>query len=391
MITTHDNKKLNLVMGGIQNHLLELLPLYEKIEGLKITLLTKYSKYQPSTERVKIQILQKFKNSKISTGYFFLKCFKKFIEINKKEPIDVINIHSYYYDIISPLIMNYLFNIPIFITTPTDFNTGQNEEFISKPQSLIYRIIYYAWMKFFTKIVRRRKSIYIQAINEKILRDLISFKFKKDNLIKIPNGIFSKEYLELEKEEHKGIVYGCLGRLIKSKNVRFLLRVFEKYLVEYSNDELHIFGKGPEESYIMKFISEKKLSRNIKFWGFKDKFEIYPTIDVLIHPSLGEGIPMTLLEANLTETFVIASNVSGNNDIIKHLESGLLFNPYKEEDLLDKLKFFKTHQDLVPNIIENAKNQVLTKFSVENEIEKSLQFLSSKIYGVHTSKIDKIK
>jgi len=380
MDATHDNKELKIVVGGIQSHLLELLPLYEKIEDLKITLLTKYSKYQPSTNRVKIKIIQKFKISKISTVYFFLKSFKELVDINRKKPIDVINIHSYYYDIISPLLMNYLFNIPLLLTTPTDFITAQKEEFTSKPQSLIYRIAYYAWMKFFTKIVRRRKNIYIQAINEKIYRDLINFHFSKDNLIKMPNCISSKEYLRVKKDDHKAVVYGFLGRLIKSKNIRFLLRSFSKYISNYPDDKLLIFGKGPEEPYIKKFISDRNLEKNITFWGFlKSKFDIYKKIDVLIHPSFGEGFPMTLLEANLTNTFVIASDVSGSQDIIDHKENGLLFNPYDENDLIEQLNYYREHQNLLPQLLEEAKNKVLTNFDIEIEVNKIYSFLKSKL------------
>ncbi|MHA1492303.1 MAG: glycosyltransferase family 4 protein, partial [Promethearchaeota archaeon] len=172
---------------------------------------------------------------------------------------------------------------------------------------------------------------------------------------------------------------GYVGRLIKSKNIRFLLNVFLKYLSIYPKDKLFIFGFGPEEKFISKFIKKYDLSKNIILWGFeKEKSKIYGKINALIHPSLGEGCPNTILESALTETFVIASNVSGIKDIIEHKISGLLFNPFKEENLLKQLLFYKEHQELVHNIIETAKNKVISEYNINVVANQIYNFIKSK-------------
>ncbi|KKK58273.1 hypothetical protein LCGC14_3046110, partial [marine sediment metagenome] len=85
-----------------------------------------------------------------------------------------------------------------------------------------------------------------------------------------------------------------------------------KLINEYKNDKLLIFGKGPEQKFISNFIIKNKLTKNIILKGFEQKKErIYYNIDVLIHPTFGEGCPNTILESSLTKTFIIASNVSG--------------------------------------------------------------------------------
>ena len=237
-------------------------------------------------------------------------------------------------------------------------------------------------MKFFKSIIVGRERIYIQAINDKIYNDILSLSNFKENVIKIPNGIYSKNYLGLKKHERTETHFAYIGRLIKSKNLRFLIKTFLKYLSIYPSDKLFIYGEGPEEIFLLKYIKEKNLSKNIVLCGFeKDKRKIYSKIDVLIHPSFGEGIPMNILEAILTNTFVIASNVSGNRDIIEIKISGLLFNPYKKSDLLDQLLFFKEHPDLVTAILINARNKVLTNYDIEVVANKVHQFLKSKLRG----------
>ena len=57
---THANKQLNLNVGGISNQILLLLQSYEKIKKINISLITRYSEYTPTSNRIKIYRIQKF-------------------------------------------------------------------------------------------------------------------------------------------------------------------------------------------------------------------------------------------------------------------------------------------------------------------------------------------
>ena len=58
---THPNKKLNLIVGGIANQLLQLLEQYKKY-NLKITIVTKYSKFSKSVKNIYLCEIHKFDN-----------------------------------------------------------------------------------------------------------------------------------------------------------------------------------------------------------------------------------------------------------------------------------------------------------------------------------------
>ena len=120
--------------------------------------------------------------------------------------------------------------------------------------------------------------------------------------------------------------------------------------------------------------------KNLFFRGFeKDKMKIYSNVDVLIHPSFGEGIPNVILEAMCSNTFVVASNVSGNRDIIEHNKNGLLFNPINEDDLLEKLIFYKECKELIPTMLKNARKRVISNYDIGVIADKIIGFLKSKI------------
>ena len=118
---THPNKKLRLNVGGIANQILLLLPSYENIEDIKISLVTKYTEYKPRSNRIKIHEIHKFHNFLLDTLYFFLNSTLTILTIHKKDPINIINFHNstYFYSFI--ILIRLLFKIPILMKIPLDF------------------------------------------------------------------------------------------------------------------------------------------------------------------------------------------------------------------------------------------------------------------------------
>lgn len=371
----------NLEVGGVANKVLQLLHEYEKKQNLNISLMTQYSEYKPSSNKLKIYQYNKFRIKQLNTAYFNLKTFLKIISLNKTRKIDVIFFFRYSnFEALIPFLLNFFLKIPILIYTPTDFDTYIREFLFSGQYSLHSKMIFCAWMKFFKKYVIRRKKVYIQAINQHIVRDLIELGVNKHNFVLIPNGITLNNFEDIRKIDHEDTNFSYIGRLIKTKNIRFLIKTFKRYLNHFPNDKLFIYGVGPEQKYILEFIKDNNLENNILLMGFEAvKANIYSKLDVLIHPSFGEGVSNTILEAALTKTFIIASNVKGNCDIIKHNKTGLLFNPFDNKDLLDKLKLFKKDKNNREKILKQAKEHIISNYSMNMVVDSQYDFIKSNV------------
>jgi len=105
---------------------------------------------------------------------------------------------------------------------------------------------------------------------------------------------------DLNKNKDKPI-YAYIGRLFATKGARYVPEIFK--LISHSlkePTELWIFGEGPMKSYIMRFSKKERL--NVKLFGFIPRKKLLELIskyvDVVIFPSLYEGCPLTILEAN---------------------------------------------------------------------------------------------
>ena len=104
-----------------------------------------------------------------------------------------------------------------------------------------------------------------------------------------------------------------------------------------SKYNLIILGDGPEENNVRNMAN---LKTNVHYLGYQSKQNTISLIrgsDLLVQPSLMEGLSSTLLEAMACKTCVVASDVGGNSEIIDNDDTGMLIKPNNHEELLDKI------------------------------------------------------
>ncbi|MEJ6951734.1 glycosyltransferase family 1 protein [Natronospora cellulosivora (SeqCode)] len=140
----------------------------------------------------------------------------------------------------------------------------------------------------------------------------------KGNAIIVKNGLEIDNYKynqEIRKRLRKEFniedkfVIGHVGRFNEQKNHLFLLDIFEEILKRDNDSILLLVGKGELEEDIKNKIDKLGLKENVIFTGVRsDVPEIMMAMDVLIFPSLYEGMPNTLIEAQATGLPCIASN-----------------------------------------------------------------------------------
>jgi len=159
--------------------------------------------------------------------------------------------------------------------------------------------------------------------------------YSKDgfDVIHVPNAIDLDNFPKKATRKFENqIIYA--GRLSKEKGIDTLLDVAEHLPAEYN---LLIAGIGPEEEKVRSVASSKT---NVHYLGYQSKQNTISLIrgsDLLIQPSIMEGISSTLLEAMGCGTCILASNVGGNVEITENDKTGVLIEPNNAEKLLEKI------------------------------------------------------
>lgn len=129
-----------------------------------------------------------------------------------------------------------------------------------------------------------------------------------DKCIVLNNSIDTKKYMydesvrnDVRKElgiKNKEILIGNVGRFAYAKNHKFLIDIFEQICNLNKNYKLVLVGDGELKAKIQNYVTEKGLDNKVIFTGVrKDVNRILQAVDLIIMPSIHEGLPVTLIEA----------------------------------------------------------------------------------------------
>lgn len=180
-----------------------------------------------------------------------------------------------------------------------------------------------------------------------------------DSVFKSINNKIAKKILNLDAEK-KYICFGALNSVsTEYKGWKYLKKAL-KYLNEIDKTlkyktELLVFGASHSKDI-------KSLPFNVKFLGnFNDEISlslVYNSADLFIAPSIEDNLPNTVLESLHCQTPVVAFDIGGMPDMIKHKKNGYLAK-------------FKDTKDMAEGIIwtmQNLKNVALDniKFNENN-------------------------
>jgi glycosyltransferase involved in cell wall biosynthesis len=118
------------------------------------------------------------------------------------------------------------------------------------------------------------------------------------------------------------------GRLSPEKGHRYLVQAIPGLVRRIPQLSLLFLGEGRERQSLAEEVKRLGVQKYVVFAGFqKDVRSWIQACDLLVNPSLTEGMPNVVLEAMALGTPVVATNVGGVPDLIEHLESGLLIAP----------------------------------------------------------------
>ena len=175
-------------------------------------------------------------------------------------------------------------------------------------------------------------------------------------ITQIPNGL--DHSLIKNKEDRrfqKQVIFA--GRLSKEKGIETLIEICKEIP---SDIHLIIIGDGPEAENIKKIELEHENVHYLGSVNHQQTISLIKGSDVLIQPSLSEGISSTLLEAMACKTAIIASNVGGNVELIQDQKSGILI------DSTDYQKFCENIVELISN---SSLREKISNFAYETTKE----------------------
>lgn len=240
-------------------------------------------------------------------------------------------------------------------------------------KGLVTKSIFYTmeWMaKFFTdELIVLNMSDYNIAVKK--------LGYDKKIVSIVPNGV-NVDKFSPSNIVNKSFRVVMVGRLWEQKNPMCLIEAAKLLLDKYDDVDIHFIGDGELRVKMEQFITDHDLSNNVKILGWLDNVnELLPNYDVFVLPSLWEGMPLAILEAQACGLPTIVSDIPGNSDLVLHESNGLLFEKHNYIELskaIEKL-YLDTHLRL--QLSKQARRIVCDQYSSEIRNEKILNLYVS--------------
>ena len=262
----HTNKK-----SFYEDEIIELGGKINRIIPLRIHNLMKYRKeLNKFMEREQYRIV----HSHISIwSYFVLKSAKK-----NKIPIRIAHAHEAHDSIWD----HRLYRVPLIIIL---------KKYLKKPLTHNFACGMDAGIWLFGKNSK------FTVINNAI--DASNFQYNVDKSLRNKNKLNASDKF----------VIGHVGRFNLQKNHIFLIDIFYDVYKMNPNSMLLLIGDGDLKPQIEQKVKELKIQHAVQFLGVQKDIPFYlQAMDVFLFPSIFEGLPVTLVEAQAAGLKIVASN-----------------------------------------------------------------------------------
>jgi colanic acid/amylovoran biosynthesis glycosyltransferase len=258
--------------------------------------------------------------------------------------------------------------------------------FLKKAYGIKYHFTFHAHdiyfkNRWFKSLVNNSESAFsISEFNIKYVQK--TFKPKKDKVKLSRLGVRLPD--DVNKKNYNKVILGFMSNLEAKKGIPYLMDAFKNLNDNHpGNFELWIAGNGDDMDFITNFVSENKLSEEVKILGrIRDekKIEFYSDIDLFVLPSITvphdmDGIPVVLMESISYGKPIISTDVSGIPEICIDNYDGKLIREKNVEEIVKAVEELSLDEKLRADLANNALDFAGKEYDLEKNSERKLQMM----------------
>jgi glycogen(starch) synthase len=183
----------------------------------------------------------------------------------------------------------------------------------------------------------------------------------------VHNGVPSTQ-LDVQPLSWTPPVLLYVGRLAPQKRLDILLRAFARVLDRLPQTRLVLAGTGSEGGTLQALAVELQIEAEVEFLGRippESVRELLNTATIFVMSSIYEGLPMVALEAAQMARPVVATQVGGIPEAVRHGDTGLLVEPEDPVALAEALLSLLSDPEQAAAMGRAGQEQVSEQFTIE--------------------------
>ncbi|RME08298.1 MAG: glycosyltransferase, partial [Anaerolineae bacterium] len=166
------------------------------------------------------------------------------------------------------------------------------------------------------------------------------------------------------------LVLGTIGRLVPDKGQAYFLQAAARLRNRFPQARFLIVGDGPDDVALRALAERLNLADAVTFTGFRQDIPaLLGAMDVLVMPSLREGLPLTLLEALAAGVPVVATDTGGVRALLGE-EAGLVVPPADVAALVAACERLLSDEALRERLGARGRSLVQTRYSLRRTADR---------------------
>jgi L-malate glycosyltransferase len=228
------------------------------------------------------------------------------------------------------------------------------------------------WLGLCVSLIAATRVVFLSTEYRDVIKKKLSLFFSDKRTAVIPNGVDLDVYKPAEKKEHTVINIGMQSRLSETKDHTTLIDAFALVLRSAGDSKvkLYIAGDGVCRPALEKKAHDLNISDAVEFTGMLEETDLpgfINSLDIYVHATLGETMSTAIMQVMACRMPIIASDVLGVNNMIKHDQNGLLVPAKNAEALRDAILKLTNNRALSEALAANA-----FKFATDNYSNKKM-------------------
>lgn len=211
-----------------------------------------------------------------------------------------------------------------------------------------------------------------------------------EKIVAIQNGIsadrlkvtcpFHQVRAELGVSSEETLIV-TFGRLAPQKGLEYLIRSLPYVINQASNRvKVILVGEGPLRTYLEALALSTGVSSHVRFIGFrKDIADILNAADIVVLPSLREGLSVALLEAMAMAKPIVTTAIGSNKEVIEHGKTGLLVPPRDPCAIAQAIISLLSNRNLRMRLGAASKETFKAKFTEDKMLKQTWEAYSQLI------------
>lgn len=168
------------------------------------------------------------------------------------------------------------------------------------------------------------------------------------------------------------------GSFTPQKGQSYLIEAADKLKKQgVKNFKVLIFGRGVLGDKLSKQVKTLGLEDEVRFTGISTMEEILAISDIFTLPSLWEGLSIALLQSMDAGCPIVATRISGTNEVFQNGKNALIVEPGDSEELAHALKRVLEDKNLREKLAQGAQERV-KEFSIEKNVKVIEDLILSK-------------